>query len=73
MTKPTIQAMEMNLRFPGQYWDYEKNSHYNFNRDYLQGMGRYLQGDPVGLMGGVNFYGYVEANPVSKIDPEGLQ
>jgi RHS repeat-associated protein len=71
-TMPTIQVTEMNLRFPGQYWDQETQTHYNFNRDYLPGGGRYLQGDPLGLAGGVNVYDDSRADPLLKIDPLGL-
>ena len=63
----------MNLRFPGQYWDRETNSHYNFNRDYLPGVGRYTQADPIGLMGGVNFFSYAFENPGVYFDYNGLQ
>ena len=62
----------MNLRFPGQYWDRETNSHYNFQRDYQPGVGRYTQADPIGLKGGINFYVYVGQRPINRIDATGL-
>jgi RHS repeat-associated protein len=62
----------MNLRFPGQYFDQETKTHYNFNRDYQPGMGRYLQADPIGLVDGVNVYDYGSKNPLRYFDPNGL-
>jgi RHS repeat-associated protein len=72
-TRAITLATEMNLRFPGQYWDQETGTHYNYNRDYLPGGGRYLQSDPTGMAGGSNFYIYAENNPTLMMDDFGLQ
>ena len=65
-------AVEMPLRFPGQYIDKETGLHYNYYRDYDPSLGRYIQSDPIGLDGGLNTYSYVYNNPLIYIDPEGL-
>jgi RHS repeat-associated protein len=68
-----LGTFEFNLRLPGQYFDKETNLHYNYFRDYDPGIGRYVQSDPIGLEGGINTYGYARANPLTLIDPDGLQ
>jgi RHS repeat-associated protein len=60
-----------NLRFPGQYFDRETNTHYNMARDYDPAIGRYVQSDPIGLRGGINTYLYARANSLTYVDPYG--
>ena len=60
------------LRLPGQYFDPESSTHYNFFRDYDPGVGRYVESDPVGLRGNINTYGYAVANPIQNTDRKGL-
>jgi RHS repeat-associated protein len=68
-----VGALEMPLRFPGQYYDAETGLHYNHFRDYNPGTGRYVESDPIGFDGGsLNLYKYVEHNPISYIDPTGM-
>jgi RHS repeat-associated protein len=61
-----------NLRFPGQYFDQETGLHYNYARNYDPAVGGYTTSDPIGMRGGVNTYSYVLNNPISYIDPYGL-
>lgn len=61
------------LRFPGQYFDPETGLHQNYFRDYQPGIGRYVQSDPIGLLGGPNTYLYADANPLRYFDQFGLK
>ncbi|WP_052959238.1 RHS repeat domain-containing protein [Hafnia alvei] len=64
-------APSCRLRFPGQYEDDESGLYYNRYRYYDGDTGQYVSPDPIGLLGGVNPYGYV-SNPLNWIDPLGL-
>ena len=68
-----LGAFEFPVRFPGQYADKESGSAQNWMRDYSSNLGRYLQGDPVGIAGGLNLYLYVSARPTTRTDPAGLK
>ncbi|HUN56488.1 MAG TPA: chitobiase/beta-hexosaminidase C-terminal domain-containing protein [Candidatus Binataceae bacterium] len=72
-TTGTITAsLDVGLRFPGQYADPETGFSYNLNRDYMPNLGRYLQTDPIGVIGGANTYIYASNSPITLIDPQGL-
>ena len=66
-----LGAFAYNLRFPGQYFDQETHTHYNYFRNYEPGTAAYLQTDPIGLRGGIATYSYVGADPLTRADPTG--
>jgi RHS repeat-associated protein len=62
----------LNIGFPGQYYDAGRGTWNNGYRDYNAVVGRYMESDPMGLISGINTYAYVASNPLSLIDPLGL-
>ncbi len=72
--QPTsVSGYTFNFRFAGQYYDVESGLANNINRDQEAATGRYNQPDPLGLTAGPNLYAYVGGNPLSFVDPFGLQ
>jgi len=70
---PSGAVFEFPLRFPGQYFDRETSTAYNYFRDYDPQTGRYIQFDPTGLRGGINGYAYGYDNPLRYFDFTGLE
>jgi len=64
-------AIEYDPRFAGHHFDRETGLHYNRFRDYSPRLGRYLQPDPAGQLGGIHLYAY-PANPLVEVDVLGL-
>jgi RHS repeat-associated protein len=67
-----VSNVTLNLGFPGQYFDAETSAWNNGFRDYKSGLGRYVESDPIGLLGGINTYAYVGGDPLLYFDSLGL-
>lgn len=59
------------FRWPGQYEDEETGLYYNRFRYYDPEAGQYVSQDPIGLLGGMGQYRYVD-DPLRARDPLGL-
>jgi RHS repeat-associated protein len=69
--KPDAALQSCPWRWPGQYEDEETGLYYNQLRYYDAYAGRYISQDPIGLLGGLNLYGY-PTDPLEATDPWGL-
>ena len=69
-TKVTDSAYQP-FRLQNQYVDRETGLHYNFFRYYEPDVGRFVNQDPIGLMGGMNLYQFAP-NTQQWIDHLGL-
>ncbi|MDU4060911.1 MAG: RHS repeat-associated core domain-containing protein [Acinetobacter baumannii] len=68
----SVSGVEINLRFPGMYYDKQTGLYYNHHRYYNPKWGRYMEPDPIGLEGGLNPFVYSNNDPINKVDPSGL-
>ncbi len=58
--------------YTGREIDVETGLMYYRARWYDPEQGRFISEDPIGLVGGINLFAYVENNPVLLVDPSGL-
>ena len=64
--------LEADLRYTGYFHHRESDLTLAPFRAYSSDTGRWLSPDPIREVGGLNLYGYVGNNPVSRVDPLGL-
>jgi RHS repeat-associated protein len=57
--------------FTGRQFDEETGLYFYRARYYDPVKGRFLQRDPIGYVGGVNLYEYVQSSPTNLVDPSG--
>ncbi|WP_437279073.1 RHS repeat-associated core domain-containing protein [Sorangium sp. So ce375] len=60
------------VRFPGHWYEPETGLHYNRWRYFDPVSATYLSPEPLGLLGGLEIYGYVNGKPLVWIDRDGL-
>ena len=60
------------LRYTAREFDSETGNYYYRARYYDAGSGRFLSEDPIGFVGGTDFYRYVRNSPTNFMDPDGL-
>jgi RHS repeat-associated protein len=65
-------SMDSDFQFAGYYYHASSGLYLTTNRAYSPVLGRFLSRDPIGESAGTNLYAYVHSNPISYIDPLGL-
>ena len=66
-----LETFQYGLRFPGQYYDAETGTNYNYFRDYDPGIGRYERVDPIGIWGGLEHIRLCCCRPfAARLDPQ---
>ncbi len=60
------------FRFTGREWDQESGLYYYRARYYDPSIGRFISEDPLRFGASTNFYGYLDNDPTSWLDPSGL-
>ncbi len=70
--KSSSGSVENRYTYTRREWDSEAGLYYYRARYYSAEIGRFLSEDPKGFDAGINFYVYVENNPINFTDSSGL-
>jgi RHS repeat-associated protein len=60
------------IGYAGYFYNAASGLDFTLNRAYDPTHARWLNRDPIGEIGGINLYAYVDGNPISLSDPSGL-
>jgi RHS repeat-associated protein len=71
-TSSGADATNNPFQFTGREWDGATGLQFNRARYYNPTWGRFISEDPIGLVGGMNVYGYSGGSPTLLGDPSGL-
>jgi len=66
-------ARENKVRFSTKYYDDESEYSYYGHRYYNPSLGRWPNRDPIGEIGSMNLYAFVDNDPINAVDPIGLE
>jgi len=74
MASESIETISNPFKYVGRYglMDDENSLLYMRARYYDPEIGRFINKDPIGWVGGFNMYAYVGNNPIMLTDPKGL-
>jgi RHS repeat-associated protein len=59
------------FQFTGREFDSETGLYFYRARHYAPNLGRFISEDPIGFLGGPDFYAYVDNSPANSSDPTG--
>ncbi|MEQ8822327.1 MAG: RHS repeat-associated core domain-containing protein [Sumerlaeia bacterium] len=72
VTASTVSPLGNRMLYTGREWEPALGFYHYRYRTYSPEDRRFMQGDPIGLDAGWNFYAYVGGNPVMFLDATGL-
>ena len=69
---PNAPEVDQPFRFSTKYFDTETGLSYFGGRYYNASLGRWINRDPIGELGGRNLYEYAANDPLDRMDPLGM-